>query len=110
MLIISLLGLSWSIRASLHSWLMPILHLQPALWQQIALLGQPLQECFPYLVSKVSLSAISAAFILRLVLRVCALRVHAVRCRTLHRVSNKPSKCADDSTFDLTGSDFLLKQ
>lgn len=88
---------------------MPIPHLQPALWQQIALLGQPLQESFRYLVSKVSLSATSAS-ILRLVLRVCALHVHAVRCRTLHRVSSEPPQCAGGGTVDLTGSDFLLKE
>lgn len=50
------LGLSWSTRASSHSWLMRIRFGQPVPWQRIALLGQDLEECFLCLEFRVSLS------------------------------------------------------
>lgn len=56
-ILIVLLGLSWSTQASLHSWSMHIPHLLPALWQRTASLGRLLEVSSLYLESKVSLPA-----------------------------------------------------
>lgn len=89
---VSLLGLSWSFRVSLLSWLMPIPLTQPVPWQPTLLCGRALEESSLCLEFRVSLRPSPSSARLfsypRPGSRVCA--VQCIAQIEKHRVPSKP--------------------